>query len=207
MATWLDYKKMTADEYVKYRIMSKMMEKRNALTKSAYVGRVVWCAFDKEKFDKRLIRKIKKMYGIKLDLKPYWDRYFACSDLYIQRDFLEKSYGYKFRKFGIYRDYGVVIFYANNIQTNPKYSKDLIKAWFYNTVYRKYIEALKWYSRFSVFSRKTFEFYVRWKPICDAAIYFDKNISAEDVKNQIVMLSEKEGLSIKAIDDYEVVFG
>ena len=182
----MEYPKLTATEYAKVKISREMANVKSILLGKSSVGEIVWCKFDKERFDKKLKKEIKKMFGKELDLQPYWEDFFIHNpNLYMQQEFMEYTYGEKIRMFWRYRDYGAIIFYANAKGINPNASKELIVRWFYSVVYNNYVLKANRHRILFVFGNKPFELYVRWKPIADASIHFDENTTYQEIKEQI----------------------
>ena len=204
--TYLKHYRISAEVYAKRKMNVEMLKCKSNLRKSTPDGRISWCFFDKESFDKKLSKKIKKMFGKDVNLNRLWEQVIAESDLYIQQDFLEDIYGHKFRVFGDFRDYGLVIFYTDNEVTNNYRGKELLETWFGTVVIANYRKERKHYDKYNFFSKGSFELKQRWKPICDAIMYFDKTISMDEIKKHVLVLAKLERLSIKTINDYQIIF-
>lgn len=204
---YLDYKVMNAEEYVNNKI-SREMDK---YLQKLYVGnnnsRIVWCIFDKSSFDKKLKRDVKRIYGAELDIETCWCEIIKkLPTVYMQQDFLEDAYRVRFKMFGKNRDYGAIIFYGINVQDQTKDVKELIARWFDFAIKARYRFEKEKYDKFSFLHKKPFEFCIRWRPIADVVMYFDENISLENVRNQILKLAEIERIVVKSADDCMVFF-
>lgn len=203
----IDYKTMNAEEYVKSSINGKMLfEIQKELRMNTEECSIGWTFFDKPKFDKKLKKKVLKHYGVNIDLKPYWDMFSRYKSLYIQQDFMKKTYNHTFHLCGKFKDYGAIVFYGKHIKRNPNASKELVRNWFYNVVYENYWVELRRHLNSPFHFKKPFEYYIRWKPIAEAAVHFDKNLSIDDVKEYIVAIANDTVMELKSIDEQEMVF-
>lgn len=195
------------DEYIKRKIWQEVYLKQlRVLTENTEDGFIGGKFFDKIKFDNDIKNEIKKRNGITVDLKPYWDSFLKESSLYMQVGFLKKTYGYTFRRFGIFKDYGAIIFYAKRISDKHNAVKDLIANWFYSVVLEGYGKEVSKQYVWKPFKPKNFEYCIRWRPIAEAAMHFDKTLCMDDIKSMIIGLAYKEELYIKMMDEYEIAF-
>lgn len=203
---YLRYRKMSAEDYAMRKMNVELLKCEMNLRKNTSSGRVSWCFFDRERFDKKLKKKIRGMFNKEVNLNNLWEKVIVKSNLYIQQDFLGDIYGYNFRLFGKFKDYGMVIFYTDTSVDNKNKGIEILEKWFYDVVITNYQKEREYYNKFSIFSKKTFEFEQRWGPVCDAIMYFDNDISIEKIEKYLMILTKIERLSIKTIDKYKVVF-
>ena len=122
------------------------------------------------------------------------------------REFLENTYGHKFKKIGGDNSYGVAFFYANNIEDNPEAAMELLTSWFYNVLIKNYNKEVKKYNRIFPLIKDEFMYKQIWSPILKAVMHFDNNITHESAVKHILELSKKENMNIKIIDDYQIIY-
>jgi len=195
--------RISAEEYAVLKMRVRLMRLKRFIEKNTPNGRISWCNFDKERFEKELSKAIKKIYRKKVNLNELWREVINDPELYVQQDFLENAYGHKFRMHGKYRDYGFVVFYGKTLGANSCCSLELIEKWFVDVLLKNYKKAK---SRYNFASNEPFSFSQRWRPICEAAMHFDNKLSKENVKNHIIVLSKLSKVNIKYIGEYEITF-
>ena len=195
-----------AINYATMKIYHVLEQQKKRLSEIVVPGSIGYLFFDREKFDKELMRKIYRTFNCRINLDKIYDDVLTKLDLYAQRDFLENMYGYSFRKCGKYRDYGMVIFYKNGFISDWHTFNEFLARWLNCVALSKCKKARKRRDLIECFSKKPFEFDIRWNGVWMAACYFCPGFSEKDAENTIMYLAELKNVRIKEIDKFKIVF-